>query len=84
LTRNCDGNWHFFASLFSPALGVQGTPKRSDTQRPTDAKPCGKVNIASNLDTSTAIAAAADGTVTMNVQNCASIFPDLPSIGVTY
>ncbi|KAJ7354111.1 hypothetical protein DFH08DRAFT_691767, partial [Mycena albidolilacea] len=57
-------------SLFSPALGVQGTPKRGDTQRPTDAKPCGTVNIASNLDTSTAIAAAADGTVTMNVQNC--------------
>jgi hypothetical protein len=57
----------------SPALGIRGAPQRSDTQRPTTAKPCGKVDIASNLDTSTAIPAAADGTVTMNVQNCASI-----------
>ncbi|KAJ7908177.1 hypothetical protein B0H13DRAFT_1617768, partial [Mycena leptocephala] len=61
-------HWHVSSS---PALGIQGAPQRSDTQRPTIAKPCGKVDIASNLDTSTAIPAAADGTVTMNVQNCA-------------
>ncbi|KAJ7907126.1 hypothetical protein B0H13DRAFT_1475681, partial [Mycena leptocephala] len=54
----------------SPALGIKGAPQRSDTQRPTTAKPCGNVDIASNLDTSTAIAAAADRTVTMNVENC--------------
>ncbi|KAJ7888262.1 hypothetical protein B0H13DRAFT_1531228, partial [Mycena leptocephala] len=54
----------------SPALGIKGAPQRSDTQRPTTAKPCGNVDIASNLDTSTAIAAAADGTVTMKVENC--------------
>ncbi|KAJ7856906.1 hypothetical protein B0H13DRAFT_1641242, partial [Mycena leptocephala] len=54
----------------NPALGIKGAPQRSDTQRPTTAKPCGNVDIASNLDTSTAIAAAADGTVTMNVENC--------------
>ncbi|KAK7057954.1 hypothetical protein R3P38DRAFT_3547066 [Favolaschia claudopus] len=53
----------------SPALGIKGDPVRKDTQRPTDAKPCGNVDIASNLDTSTAIPAAADGSVTMNVQH---------------
>jgi len=53
----------------SIALGVKGTPQRSDVQRPSTAKPCGTIAIASNLDTSTAIPAAADGTVTMNVQN---------------
>jgi hypothetical protein len=55
----------------SIALGVKGTPQRSDVQRPSTAKPCGSIAIAANLDTSTAIPAAADGTVTMNVQNCA-------------
>ncbi|KAJ6461027.1 hypothetical protein C8R45DRAFT_1081035 [Mycena sanguinolenta] len=53
----------------SIALGVKGAPKRSDVQRPSTASPCGKVAIAANLDTSTAIPAAADGSVTMNVQN---------------
>ncbi|KAJ7763405.1 hypothetical protein B0H16DRAFT_1527777 [Mycena metata] len=53
----------------NPALGVKGTPQRSDVQRPSTASPCGSVNIASNLDTSTAVAAAADGTVTFQVQN---------------
>ncbi|KAJ6475164.1 hypothetical protein DFH09DRAFT_1293420 [Mycena vulgaris] len=53
----------------NPALGVKGTPKRSDVQRPSTANPCGNVNIASNLDTSTAVAAAADGTVTFQVEN---------------
>jgi len=53
----------------SIALGVKGTPQRSDVQRPSTATPCGTIAIASNLDTSTAIPAAADGTVTMNVQN---------------
>ncbi|KAJ6530273.1 hypothetical protein B0H19DRAFT_852244, partial [Mycena capillaripes] len=54
----------------SVALGVKGTPKRSDVQRPSTAKPCGNIAIAANLDTSTAIAAAADGSVVMKVQNC--------------
>ncbi|KAF8177056.1 hypothetical protein K438DRAFT_63088 [Mycena galopus ATCC 62051] len=53
----------------SIALGVKGTPVRSDVQRPSTASPCGSVDIATNLDTSTAIPAAADGSVTMNVQN---------------
>jgi len=51
----------------SPALGVTGTPARSDVQRPSTAKPCGSIDPATTIDTSTAIPAAADGTVTMTV-----------------
>ncbi|KAJ7471067.1 hypothetical protein FB451DRAFT_326589 [Mycena latifolia] len=53
----------------SPALGVAGAPARSDVQRPSTAKPCGTIDPATTLDTSTAIPVAADGTVTMNVVN---------------
>jgi len=47
----------------SPALGVSGTPVRADVQRPSDAEPCGTIDIASALDSSTAVTASADGTV---------------------
>ena len=40
----------------APALGVKGDPVRNDVQRPSNAKPCGSVDIASNIDTSTAVA----------------------------
>ncbi|KAJ6617515.1 hypothetical protein B0H10DRAFT_1304976 [Mycena sp. CBHHK59/15] len=53
----------------SPALGVKGKPARSDVQRPSTAKPCGNVNMAATLDSSTAIPVAADGSVTMSVVN---------------
>ncbi|KAJ7629731.1 hypothetical protein DFH06DRAFT_1056911, partial [Mycena polygramma] len=53
----------------SPALGVKGTPARSDVQRPSTAQPCGKIDPATTLDTSTAIPAAADGTVNLDVVN---------------
>jgi len=47
-----------------PALGVAGGGlQRSDVQRPSKQKPCGAVDIAKNLDSSTAIPANADGTV---------------------
>ncbi|KAJ7328845.1 hypothetical protein DFH08DRAFT_883359 [Mycena albidolilacea] len=59
----------FAHAIPNPALGVKGTPQRSDVQRPSTAKPCGNVDITSKLDTSTAIAAAADGSVTLKVQN---------------
>lgn len=46
----------------APALGVSGTPVRADVQRPSTAQPCGTgVNIASDIDSSTAVTAAADG-----------------------
>jgi hypothetical protein len=52
-----------------PALGVAGQPKRSDVQRPTSASPCGKVNIAATIDTSTPVTASANGTFTVTVTN---------------
>jgi len=51
-----------------PALGV-AKPARSDVQRPSTNAPCGNVNIAQTLDSSTATAAGADGSVTIGVQN---------------
>ena len=59
---------HAHAAI-SPALGVKGTPKRSDVQRPTDAKPCGNVNIAQNLDSSKAIQLKPDNTFSTTIQN---------------
>jgi phage gp45-like len=49
-------------ALITPALGVKGNGARSDVQRPSGASLCGNVNILQNLDTSTPIQAAADGT----------------------
>ena len=45
----------------APVLGVQGNPKRSDVQRPSAAKPCGNVDIASKFDSSTPVSADANG-----------------------
>jgi len=59
---------HAHAAL-APVLGVAGTPKRSDVQRPSTATPCGKTNVAANIDTSTPVAAAADGTFTVTATN---------------
>jgi len=54
----------------SPALGVKGTPKRSDAKRPSKANPCGAgVNIASALDASTAVPAAANGEIKVTAIN---------------
>lgn len=52
----------------APALGVQGKLTRKDVQRPSTAKPCGKIAL-TNIDTSTPVIAAADGTMTINVTN---------------
>jgi hypothetical protein len=41
-----------------PALGVTGTFARSNVQRPSTASPCGTINIAQSIDTSTAVAAS--------------------------
>jgi hypothetical protein len=43
------------------ALGVSGTPTSQDVQNPTDAAPCGSVNIAQNLESATPIQADKDG-----------------------
>jgi len=54
-------------AAIAPPLGVTGTPARSDVQRPSAAKPCGTIDIASTLDTSTPIAASADGSFTATI-----------------
>ena len=51
----------------TPALGVKGQLARNDVQRPSDGKPCGNVNIAQVLDTSTPVNADADGSFTTTV-----------------
>ncbi|QRV96159.1 hypothetical protein RhiJN_24177 [Ceratobasidium sp. AG-Ba] len=38
-----------------PPMGINGTPKRSDTQRPSNAKPCGNIAL-SKIDSSKTIA----------------------------
>jgi len=54
----------------SPALGVSGTPVRNDVKRPSTASPCGAgVNIASTIDSSTAVAANAAGTINADAIN---------------
>lgn len=59
---------HAHAAI-APVLGVAGTPKRSDVKRPSGAKACGNTNIAANLDTSTPVVAAADGSFTTTITN---------------
>jgi len=56
-------------AAIAPVLGVAGTPKRSDVQRPSANAACGKTNVASTIDTSTPVVAAADGTFTVTATN---------------
>ncbi|KZT28000.1 hypothetical protein NEOLEDRAFT_1176170 [Neolentinus lepideus HHB14362 ss-1] len=42
-------------AIIAPALGVSGTPVRNDVQRPSANSECGNVNVASTINTSTAI-----------------------------
>ncbi|KAH9911625.1 uncharacterized protein BXZ73DRAFT_4209, partial [Epithele typhae] len=53
----------------SPVLGVSGTPARSDVQRPSNQKPCGKTDVASTMESSDTIQVAADGTFTAPITN---------------
>ena len=53
----------------APALGVEGPPTLDDVQKPSTSAPCGNIDIADNLDTSTAAAATADGEFVINVTN---------------
>ena len=56
-------------AIIQPPLGVKGTPTRNDVQRPSKQAPCGNVNIAQTIGTTTPIVAAADGTFTATVTN---------------
>ena len=57
-------------AVVSPALGIDGEPVRRDAQRPSrgDSR-CGRVDVAENIDTSGTVTPAADGTMTLKVQN---------------
>ena len=55
-------------AAIAPALGVKGTPSRSDVQRPSTSKPCGSANLA-DVRTSTGVNTNADGSVTMTITN---------------
>lgn len=57
---------HAHAAI-APALGVSGTPVRGNVQRPSSANPCGNVNIANTINTSTAVTANAAGQFTTTV-----------------
>ena len=56
-------------AIISPALGVTGTPTRNDVQRPSNNSPCGNVNIAQTVGTTTPIVANADGSFTATITN---------------
>jgi len=45
----------------TPALGVKGQMTRNDVQRPSTNSPCGNVNIAQNIDSSTTVQADEKG-----------------------
>ncbi|KAF8524636.1 hypothetical protein BU17DRAFT_24800, partial [Hysterangium stoloniferum] len=51
-----------------PALGVNGTLSRSDVQRPSTKKPCGKIPL-TDIDTSTAVPADDQGSVDLTATN---------------
>ncbi|KAF5310567.1 hypothetical protein D9619_008197 [Psilocybe cf. subviscida] len=59
---------HAHAAI-APALGVSGTPVRNNVQRPSSANPCGNVNIANTINTSTAVAANSAGQFTTTITN---------------
>jgi len=54
-------------AAIAPALGVKGNPVRGDVQRPSAAAPCGTVNIAQTIDTSTAVQANANGSFSPSI-----------------
>ena len=65
-------------ALIEPAIGVQGTGARSDVQRPSTAKPCGPVDIASALKDSTPVKAT-NGAFIVSVHNFNGSVSILPS-----
>jgi len=52
----------------SPALGVNGAPKRNNAQRIRGA-PCGNTNVAATIDSSASVNAAADGSFSVTAIN---------------
>ncbi|EIM88835.1 uncharacterized protein STEHIDRAFT_166817 [Stereum hirsutum FP-91666 SS1] len=53
----------------SPALSVSGDLTRNDVQRPSSSSPCGNINIAKSVDSSTPVKAATNGSFAATVTN---------------
>jgi hypothetical protein len=56
-------------AAINPALGVTGTAARNDVERPSNNNPCGGVDVAGAIDSSTAVQADASGSFTVDVEN---------------
>jgi len=56
-------------AIINPALGVSGTPARSDVQRPSAQDGCGNINVANTIGSATPVQAAANGQFTVTVQD---------------
>jgi hypothetical protein len=54
-------------ALISPGLGFPANPTRSNVQRPSSKNPCGNIDIASQISTSTPVIADANGEFQANV-----------------
>ena len=67
LTSSANAHAVILDAVVAPALGVNGSPALSDVQRPSQANPCGNINIAQNLDNSTAVNANAKGIFAANI-----------------
>jgi len=53
----------------TPALGVVGNFTRSDVQRPSNGSECGSINIANNINNSTTVPAAPNGSFIVDITN---------------
>jgi hypothetical protein len=67
LTSSANAHAVILDAVVAPALGVNGNPALSDVQRPSQAKPCGNINIAQNLDSSTVVNVDANGIFSVNI-----------------
>ena len=55
--------------VIAPPLGVTGEVTDYDVHVPSHRHPCGKVNIAQTLDSSTVVPADANGQFSVNITN---------------
>jgi len=57
-------------AAINPVLGVKAAKAvRNDVQRPNNNTPCGKTDIAQNIDSSTAVTADSSGSFGVSVEN---------------
>jgi len=69
-------------AAIAPALGVAKDPVRNDAQRPSKQSPCGNIDIASNIDSSTAVTADASGVFKTSITNFNGLVCPLSSLNL--